>query len=373
MKGPRAAIALAVVLLVAALLHGYPAVRLLPGAGITAAGPAALIGLAAAVLMTGCMLAGHLRSHDLLGTVGDVWLGVVFQLFVWTLLAEPVRLVLGLADVAGAGQIAAALTLVVTVVVLAWGIWRALGPIPVTRPEVRIERLHPDLDGLRILQITDTHLSRILGPRWIARVVDQVRFIDADIYCHTGDLADGRTELREAAVSHLAQVQAPHRYYITGNHEYFTDAEHWGRRMSEMGWRFLHNQHEVYRRGDGRLVIAGIDDPTGTSSGLAGHGPNLEKALEGAPEDAAVLLLAHQPKQARGAAGRVDLQLAGHTHGGQMWPFHYLVRADQKYVSGLHRVGDRTQVYVSRGTGFWGPPFRIGAPPEIALITLRSG
>jgi predicted MPP superfamily phosphohydrolase len=135
----------------------------------------------------------------------------------------------------------------------------------------------------------------------------------------------------------------------------------------------MHNRHVVIERAGAQLILAGIDDPTGTSSGLAGHGPNLTAALADTDPDTPVLLLAHQPKQvALAIEAGVDLQLSGHTHGGQIWPFHLLVRLDQKYLHGLSRHGDRTQLYTSRGAGFWGPPLRVFAPSEISLLTLRS-
>ncbi|WP_194291356.1 metallophosphoesterase [Cumulibacter manganitolerans] len=374
--GPRrgpGALFFAVICLIAALLHVYPASRLLESSGLVSGSAAIGIGVLAALVLVGCMLLGHGRHVELASTVGDIWLGVVFQLFVWTAIGELLRLVLAFAGVAARGRLVAWTVLVVTAAVLAWGLRRALGPIGVRRVPVRIRGLHADLDGLRLVQITDTHLSRILGRRWLARVVDQVNDLAPDVCVHTGDLADGAIQKRDPVVGELARVSAARRYYITGNHEYFSDAEHWGRRMTALGWDFLHNRHDVVTRGNGRLVLAGIDDPTGTSSGLVGHGPRLDAALTGAPEGAPIVLLAHQPKQVLNAARRaVDLQLAGHTHGGQMWPFHYLVRADQRYLAGLYQVGARTQLYVSRGTGFWGPPFRIGAPPEITEIALHA-
>jgi len=127
-------------------------------------------------------------------------------------------------------------------------------------------------------------------------------------------------------------------------------------------------------RGGARLAVAGIDDLTAAGSGVPGHGADLPTALRGLDPDVPVILVAHQPKQVRGAAeAGVDLQLSGHTHGGQIWPFHLLVRAEQGALQGLSRPGDLTQLYVTRGSGFWGPPFRIFAPSEISLLTLRAG
>jgi predicted MPP superfamily phosphohydrolase len=163
------------------------------------------------------------------------------------------------------------------------------------------------------------------------------------------------------------------RVYVTGNHEYFSEAQGWLEYMDRIGWSVLHNRHIVVERGGDRMVIAGVDDATAKGSGLVGHGADLDAALAGAEAGLPIVLLAHQPKQvAHAVAAGVDLQVSGHTHGGQIWPFHFLVRLEQPVVHGLSRHGRRTQLYTSRGTGFWGPPFRIFAPSEITLLTLRG-
>jgi predicted MPP superfamily phosphohydrolase len=144
--------------------------------------------------------------------------------------------------------------------------------------------------------------------------------------------------------------------------------------MRELGWEALHNRHLVLERDGARLILAGVDDRTAKSSGRHGHGADHGAALAGADPDLPVLLLAHQPKQIDAAVAHgVDLQISGHTHGGQIWPFHYLVRLDQPTLQGLTLHGERTQLYTSRGTGFWGPPLRVFAPSEISLLTLRAG
>jgi predicted MPP superfamily phosphohydrolase len=161
---------------------------------------------------------------------------------------------------------------------------------------------------------------------------------------------------------------------VTGNHEYFGEPQGWLDHMRALGWQPLHNHHVVVERGGDRLIVAGIDDRTAASSGRPGHGADLAAALHGGGDDLPVLLLAHQPRQVeQAAAAGIDLQVSGHTHGGQIWPFHYLVRVDQPTVQGLTRHGARTQLYTSRGTGFWGPPFRVFAPSEISVLTLRAG
>jgi predicted MPP superfamily phosphohydrolase len=192
--------------------------------------------------------------------------------------------------------------------------------------------------------------------------------------CHVGDIADGTVQVREKQASPLASVRATSAgVYVTGNHEYFSEAQSWIDYMERIGWDALHNRHITVERGGDHLVVAGIDDATARGSGLRGHGADLSAALAGADAEAPVLLLAHQPKQVRYAArAGVDLQISGHTHGGPIWPFNFLVRLEQPVVHGLSSHGDRTQLYTSRGTGFWGPPLRVFAPSEITLLTLRS-
>jgi predicted MPP superfamily phosphohydrolase len=204
------------------------------------------------------------------------------------------------------------------------------------------------------------------------RITAQVNALDVDVLAHTGDLVDGSLAHRAHQVEPLGAATARDaRVFITGNHEYFSGAREWTEYMTSLGFTVLRNSHLVLRRGADELVLAGIDDRTAARSGVPGHGADLDRALAGAPAGAPVVLLAHQPRQILDAVDRVDLQLSGHTHGGQLWPFHYLVRLDQPTLHGLSRHGTRTQLYTSRGTGFWGPPFRIFAPPEIAVLTLR--
>jgi predicted MPP superfamily phosphohydrolase len=222
--------------------------------------------------------------------------------------------------------------------------------------------------------LTDTHYGPIDRAGWSRAVVARVNELDADIVCHTGDLADGSFAARRTQIEPLRDVKARlARAYVTGNHEYFGASEEWLDHMTGFGWEALHNRHLVVERGGCRLVIAGVDDRTAASSGRPGHKADHEAALAGADPDLPVLLLAHQPKQIDGAVAHgIDLQISGHTHGGQIWPFHALVRLEQPVVQGLSRHGERTQLYTSRGTGFWGPPFRVFAPSEITVLTLRT-
>ncbi|GAB3802615.1 metallophosphoesterase [Micromonospora zhanjiangensis] len=323
------------------------------------------------------MYLGHgRRQRDWAARTGDTILGLVWILFVWALLGNVARLALaavGVADPARSRLVAVG-TLAVSAVLALWGYVEAMRVPRVRRVDVTLDRLAPGLDGLRVVLITDTHYGPIDRAGWSARTIAKVNELDADVVCHTGDIADGSVARRRAQAAPLGEVRARlARTYVTGNHEYLGEAQGWLDHMRDLGWEPLHNRHIVVRRDGAGLVVAGVDDRTAASSGSAGHRADHAAALSGADPDLPVLLLAHQPKQIDDAvAAGVDLQLSGHTHGGQMWPFHYLVRLDQPVVQGLRRHG-RTQLYTSRGTGFWGPPFRIFAPSEITLLTLRAG
>jgi predicted MPP superfamily phosphohydrolase len=346
--------------------------------------PAWVRGLGGGVFLIGAaaygrlIVLGHGRRHrDWAARVGDTTLGVIWVLFTWSILSQVVRLALFLGGVddplrsratAGAAVLAA-------VALLGWGHYEAKRVSRVRAVEVTVPRLGAGLDGLRVVLLTDTHYGPINRARWSAGVVDVVNALDADLVCHTGDIADGTVAQRLEQAAPLGQVKARYaRAYVTGNHEYFFEAQGWLDHMRDLGWEALHNRHIVVTRDGASLVVAGVDDRTAAGSGDPGHRADHAAALAGADPDLPVLLLAHQPRQVDAAAAHgVDLQISGHTHGGQIWPFHYLVLTDQPVLHGLSRHGERTQLYTSRGTGFWGPPFRVFAPSEITLITLRAG
>ncbi|MFB7447578.1 metallophosphoesterase [Streptomyces sp. NPDC056194] len=345
--------------------------------------PVALVGTALFALgligMPLAMVRGHgRRQQDRAAIVGDTLLGSIWILFTWSvLLGVLLRLALSVAGVGDGQERARIVTwavLGVTAVLITWGYAEARRVPRVRRLDVRLPRLGAGLDGTRVALITDTHYGPLDRARWSARVCETVNTLEADLVCHTGDIADGTAERRRAQAAPLGTVKATHaRVYVTGNHEYYSEAQGWVDLMDELGWEPLRNRHLLLERGGDTLVVAGVDDVTAESSGLAGHRAHLDGALQGADPDLPVLLLAHQPKFIdRAAAHGIDLQLSGHTHGGQIWPFHYLVRLDQPSVAGLSHHGARTLLYTSRGTGFWGPPFRVFAPSEITLLVLRS-
>jgi predicted MPP superfamily phosphohydrolase len=320
------------------------------------------------------MYLGHRRGgRDWAAVIGDSTLGAIWVLLVWSVFGQILRLALSGVDDPLRSRISAGFVLVAAAGLLIWGYTEAMRTPRVKRVDITIARLGKDLDGTRLAVISDTHYGPLDRADWSARLAAAVNSLSPDIVAHAGDIADGTAERRKDQAAPLGTIQAGlAKVYVTGNHEYFSEAQGWLDHMADLGWETLHNRNIVIQRGDSRLVLAGVDDAIAQASGVEGHGADLDLALSGVDEQLPVVLLAHQPKQVKWWTGRIDLQISGHTHGGQIWPFHYLVKLDQPSVHGLTRHGDRTQLYTTRGSGFWGPPFRIFAPSEITLITLRA-
>jgi predicted MPP superfamily phosphohydrolase len=244
----------------------------------------------------------------------------------------------------------------------------ALGKVSLRELTVELPLLPPSLAGTTIVQLTDLHIGPTIGRSFLDEIVPRVNALEPDIVAITGDLVDGSVaELRDQ-VAPIAQLKAKRGiFFVTGNHEYYSGAEEWVAELSRLGVKVLRNERVALAEG---LELAGIDDYN--ARGMArGHGPDLPRALEGRDPTRALVLLAHQPRAIDEAARLgVGLQLSGHTHGGQIWPWGYLVRLQSPYVAGLFRVGG-AQLYVSKGTGYWGPPMRLAAPAEITRVVLQ--
>jgi len=257
--------------------------------------------------------------------------------------------------------------------VTGYGVRTALGPPRLDRVRIPLTRLPRSMDGLRIATVSDLHIGPLTGPAHTARIVALINRLDADLVAVVGDLADGTVAELGRAAAPLADIRSRYgTYFVTGNHEYYYSAvEEWTVEVERLGLQVLANERREIVTPGGVLDLAGVNDPTGETVEPAA-GPDYERALGGRDPDRPVVLLAHQPVQAREAARHgVDLQLSGHTHGGQLVPFNLLVGLAQPVVSGLGTV-DGTQVYVTNGAGFWGPPVRVGAPPQVSLVELRS-
>ncbi|WP_242341243.1 MULTISPECIES: metallophosphoesterase [Anaeromyxobacter] len=252
----------------------------------------------------------------------------------------------------------------------------ATGPAEISEVPVRLERLPPTLSGLTIAQLTDLHVGPTIGERDVRRAVDQTNALRPDVIAITGDLVDGSVRDLGRAISHLGRLRARYGvYFVTGNHEYYSGVEEWLEELPRLGVRVLRNERVTVGDAGASIDLAGVDDWSAARMN-GGHENDLRRALAGRDPERGLVLLAHQPRGvAEAVQAGVELQLSGHTHGGQIVPFNLLVAAAQPYVKGLHRhaEGDRAgQIFVSRGTGYWGPPLRLGSPPEIARIVLTT-
>jgi len=242
---------------------------------------------------------------------------------------------------------------------------------------VGLDRLPRSLSGFSIAQISDLHVGPTIGEAQVRRVVQATNDLRPDLIAVTGDLVDGSVASLGRAVAELGALRARHGvYFVTGNHEYYSGVDEWIAFLRGLGMRVLRNERVAVGDGGDSFDLAGIDD--WHSRGLApGHGPDLRRALEGRDPERSLLLLAHQPKGVEAAIrSGVELQLSGHTHGGQTFPFNLVTGIAYPYLRGLYRheePGRAGHVFVSRGTGYWGPPMRLGNPPEIARIVLTAG
>ncbi|MDX9689871.1 MAG: metallophosphoesterase [Proteobacteria bacterium] len=315
-----------------------------------------------------------LGLHDILVNASFIVLGVFSCLIVYTLLADFAGLVarIFLSDQQLIAFIRALiiLPLVATAVNVVWG-YSNTGKVAVVPVEIAIQNLPPAFEGYKIAQISDTHIGTNIDKDFAQMVVDQVNVLNADMVALTGDWADGFPLERKDAVAPFKRLRAPDGvYYVTGNHEYYWDAVGWENEALQTGFHTLANTHIMLNRGSEKLAIAGVSDPTSLS--IPSTPPtNIGAALAGVPAGVPKILLAHQPVVVESAAKlNVDLVLSGHTHAGQYFPYTLIIHLFQKRTKGLYEVGP-LQLYINRGTGFWGPPLRTGGLGEITLITLH--
>ena len=362
--------------LVSALLHLCVGWRLLPALGPSWVAWGVGLGLvASAVLMPMGLLARRVRNRAwsvVLAWAGLIFMGLFSSIFVLTLLRELLLLVGSLVGGPSAAleRVSAQAVVIVAVLVTVWGYVNARRRAKVVSVDVPIAGLPEALQGFTIAQISDIHVGPTIKAPYLQAIVDAVNGLRADMVAVTGDLVDGSVRELSQHVAPLAGLQSRHgTFFVTGNHEYYSGAHAWIAELRGLGVRVLMNEHTVLQHDAARLVVAGVADytahhfdPTHRSDPLA--------ALAGSPSEATRLLLAHQPRSAEAAerAG-FHLQLSGHTHGGQFFPWNFFVPLQQPFVAGLHRLRN-LWVYTSRGTGYWGPPKRLGAPSEITRLRL---
>jgi predicted MPP superfamily phosphohydrolase len=363
----------------ATLLHLYIGMRLLPATGMNPSGMAAGIVLLilSSVLVPAGLFASSLRRSRWAGPL--TWaallaMGLFSSLLVLTLLRDVALLVLTLAQQSSA-QIARSSALAVPLLALlltAIGVVNARKLARVKTVDVPIANLPAALDGYTIVQLSDIHVGPTIKRGYLNAIVNRVNELKADAVAITGDLVDGSVAqlgLHTAPLQRLAARDGV--FFVTGNHEYYSGAREWIAELRRLGLTVLMNEHVLRERDGAVLMLAGVTDFTAHHY-IEQHRSDAVQAAAGAPAGiAARVLLAHQPRSAAAAAeAGFDLQLSGHTHGGQFWPWNLFVPLQQPYVAGLHRL-HQLWVYTSRGTGYWGPPVRFGAPSEITRLRLR--
>jgi predicted MPP superfamily phosphohydrolase len=252
------------------------------------------------------------------------------------------------------------------------GVFEARGEHEIVTVEVPLAKLPRALDGFSIVQLSDLHTGMTIDRAFVQRVVDRANALSPDLIALTGDLVDGPVASLRDDIAPLAQLRAPHGVFaVTGNHEYYSGVDEWIAEITRLGARYLRNERVVIQRGDAAFDLAGVDDHSADQ--WPGHGEDLPKATANRDTRRALVLLAHQPRQVRHAAEYgVDLQLSGHTHGGQIWPWHYIVKVQQGGLLAGEYDHKGTKLYVTRGCGYWGPPVRLLAPLEITRIILRT-
>jgi predicted MPP superfamily phosphohydrolase len=360
-----------------AFLHAYVGLRVLPDlpvhGAVRVSGVLWLV--ASCLLMPAGVMSYRLRQPlaDRVAWAGLLAMGFFSSLFVATLLRDVVLLIAALFGqynprlVTWSAIAVPALAGLATLI----GFINARRVAAVVDVEVPIEGLPADLHGFTIAQISDIHVGPTIKHGYLDAIVEKVNRLEADLVAVTGDLVDGSVKQLAAHTAPLARLQARHgAYFVTGNHEYYSNAYDWIEEVSRLGLRVLMNEHVVLDHDGVPVLVAGVTDYTAHHFDPS-HRSDPHKALAGAPQDVAVkVLLAHQPRTAlKAAEAGFDLQLSGHTHGGQFFPWNFFVPLQQPFVAGLKRL-QQLWVYTSRGTGYWGPPKRFLAPSEITRVRL---
>jgi hypothetical protein len=366
------------------LLHLYPGLRLLSDTRLPAGWAAlgwALLAVAVVAVPAGLFLVRTVsnRLTRALSAFGTFWLGAAAILLTATLATDVARVLFGVVHgfAVGAARVHEArfqaLAIVgLTVGLTGWALFSAALVLQLRRVTVRLTGLGQGLEGLRIVQISDLHIGEATDEPFLRRVVARVNALAPDVVAVTGDLVDGQVAAVRDFVAPLRELRARFGvYYVTGNHEYYWGGPEWEAEVQRLGLTVLRNEHRVISRGGSELALGGVPDLQGIRF-HPDHACRPDLAFAGAPEGVPRILLAHQPAAARSAAAAgVHLQLSGHTHGGQIFPFHFFVWLSQPVLSGLRKLFG-IWVYTHRGTGTWGPRMRLGAAPEIAEITLRA-
>ena len=354
-------------------LHVFVGVTLIPDLPLGPLGSALAwlyLALSAVLMRYGVLVRG--AGNALLAWSGLLAMGIFSSLSIFSLLHAFVLALGSLLGWESAGFVrgSAIVVIVAVMAVTLFGVLNARRTARVVERDIALRNLPAALEGFSIVQLSDIHVGPTIKQGYIDAIVKRVNELSPDLVVITGDLVDGSVADLTGDIAPLAQLSARHGVYVvTGNHEYYSGADSWIAEFERLGMKVLLNRHVQLEHSGARLVLAGIADYSAELF-RPSHRSDPVAALAGAPNDVPRILLAHQPRSAKAALEvGCDLQLSGHTHGGQFWPWMHFVRWQQPWVAGLQRVGEM-QIYISRGTGYWGPPLRFGAPSEITRIRL---
>jgi predicted MPP superfamily phosphohydrolase len=360
-------------------LPGYIGWRLLPALGLSAAGIAVGIAalLAACVIIPVSVRARSLKNRkfaDRLAWVGLIGMGFLSTLFVVTLLRDALLLgahwMLSAEHAASLSRLSAQWVLALAVLSTVAGLVIARRP-RLVEVDIPVTDLPSALHGFSIAQISDLHVGATIKRGFVERIVARVNDLKADLIAVTGDLVDGSVLDLSRHTAPLAGLAALHGvYFVTGNHEYYSGEPAWTAELRRLGLTVLKNQHVILQHDGASLLLAGVTDFSAHHFDSAQRSDPAAALIGAAPGERPKILLAHQPSSAEAAAAAgYDVQISGHTHGGQFWPWNLLVGYFQPFTAGLNRLHN-LMVYVSRGTGYWGPPNRFAVPGEITRIRL---
>lgn len=370
-----------VITIVVALLHWYIGSRLLSGLSIGQVGNVLAIGalVLSVFIIPSAMLARmqikNQKLADRISWVGYSAMGVFSFLFVLTFLRDVLLIVGALIFPAFYSKIfqhdSAVAVLILTVLASGVGFINAIRVPVVVNIDIPLKNLAQALQGFTIAQISDIHIGPTIKKNYLVNIVKKVNALKPNLVAITGDLIDGTVEQLADQLTPLRDLKSDYgSYFVTGNHEYYSGVNQWIRYLRAAGIRVLQNEHDIITHNNSQMVIAGITDFNAHQIDRT-QASDPQAALAGT-ENSMIpkIMLAHQPRSAEAvAAAGADVQLSGHTHGGQFWPWNFFVPLQQPYVAGLHKLNN-LWVYVNRGTGYWGPPIRLGKRSEITLLRL---
>lgn len=369
-----------IVIILLALLHAYIGVQLLSHMQIShfviITGTTALLAswIMIPLGMSARFLIKNQRLSDIIVWIGMSALGVFSTILILTFIRQITLDIYGLFYTPSTHfvMISAIITITLALLVTLIGFINARRVAQVTYVDIPIKNLPVNLAGFTIAQISDIHVGPTIKHNYLDAIVNSVNKLNADIVAITGDLVDGSVAHLSKHTEPLSKLKSTYgRFFVLGNHEYYSGADSWVTEIRRLGLTVLLNEHVILKHNETNLILAGITDYSGEKFDIK-HKSNPGLAILGAPDNTIKILLAHQPRSATIAAQHgFNLQLSGHTHGGQFWPWNLFVRLQQPFTAGLNKVNDMW-VYTNRGTGYWGPPKRFGIPSEITLIKLIS-